>query len=428
MSLHPKPTTMSKLKYTLPILIMMMATASSSVAQWTQIGYMISNTSDTVTGNQTHNNILGFSDKVYCCTDSGLFVSSNNGDTWVNSTNGVAEVDNEKVYSFFISSSSDKYLGSSRRLYKMAYNTSNWIWLNTLPDNLTYNEIDEIGGNIVVSYQISYTNGGAYYSPNGGTSWTLATGLPDVPMFYMQKAGTKLYLAGRDGVYASTDNGQSWALSGTGFPSGCRYWDIVESGGTIFAGEINGNGMYASYDQGATWINPYPTVFTGFCQIFAITNSDDMILASMDGSVCSSGGTGIKMSNDNGQTWNTFMTGLETGFHPVLGKNSAGTSFFTKQGSNKKKVYRYDLVTGMEKANNRLNYTCYPNPVSHMVIIETELTKGNYLLRDITGKTLLQGTVNAPKFTLDLSNLSSGVYFITVADSEKQVVGKVVKE
>jgi uncharacterized repeat protein (TIGR01451 family) len=70
----------------------------------------------------------------------------------------------------------------------------------------------------------------------------------------------------------------------------------------------------------------------------------------------------------------------------------------------------------------------YPNPSRNAVTIETAFATANYQLVDITGKTLLQGTVPSPKFTLDISSLSSGVYFISVSDDERQVNGKVVKE
>lgn len=72
--------------------------------------------------------------------------------------------------------------------------------------------------------------------------------------------------------------------------------------------------------------------------------------------------------------------------------------------------------------------TLYPNPANGLLTINSKITKGVFILSDLTGKTLLQGKVNSEKFTLDLSNLSSGVYFITVADNERQVMGKVVKE
>jgi len=85
------------------------------------------------------------------------------------------------------------------------------------------------------------------------------------------------------------------------------------------------------------------------------------------------------------------------------------------------------IYTGISE-NQLPSLNIYPNPSSANVSIETPITKGFYHLRDITGKTLLQGTVPASKFSVDLSHLSSGVYFISISDGDRQVNGKVVKE
>lgn len=81
-----------------------------------------------------------------------------------------------------------------------------------------------------------------------------------------------------------------------------------------------------------------------------------------------------------------------------------------------------------EAAEQEYSIYLYPNPVSDLLLIESDISIGIYYLLDITGKTVLQGSVTSTKFTLDLSTLSSGVYFISVTDGDKQVFGKVVKE
>ncbi|MGE0636474.1 MAG: PKD domain-containing protein [Bacteroidia bacterium] len=83
--------------------------------------------------------------------------------------------------------------------------------------------------------------------------------------------------------------------------------------------------------------------------------------------------------------------------------------------------------TGIEEMATQ-QLSIYPNPANALLTIEAQTGKGIYQLIDITGKTLLQGSVPSPKFTLDISSLSSGVYFISVSDSERQMNGKVVKE
>lgn len=64
-------------------------------------------------------------------------------------------------------------------------------------------------------------------------------------------------------------------------------------------------------------------------------------------------------------------------------------------------------------------------PATNRLVIETAFTKGFYQVFDITGKTLLEGKVNvSTKFNLDISSFSSGVYFISVSDGERQVFRK----
>lgn len=78
--------------------------------------------------------------------------------------------------------------------------------------------------------------------------------------------------------------------------------------------------------------------------------------------------------------------------------------------------------------NEKAQLNIYPNPPTDILTIETVTTKGIYQLFDITGKTLLHGTISTEKFTLDISSLSSGVYFISVTDGERHVNGKLVKQ
>lgn len=83
--------------------------------------------------------------------------------------------------------------------------------------------------------------------------------------------------------------------------------------------------------------------------------------------------------------------------------------------------------TGIEE-NEKNTLSIYPNPTTDILTVQTQTGKGKYQLFDITGKTLLEGILKAPKFSVDISTLSTGVYFIAVTDGEKRVVGKVVKQ
>lgn len=83
--------------------------------------------------------------------------------------------------------------------------------------------------------------------------------------------------------------------------------------------------------------------------------------------------------------------------------------------------------SGSLAENNPDKLLVYPNPASGYVTITTLIDKGFYTLTDITGKTVMQGTVSTEKFTLNISALSNGIYFITLFNTNKQARGIVVK-
>jgi hypothetical protein len=68
----------------------------------------------------------------------------------------------------------------------------------------------------------------------------------------------------------------------------------------------------------------------------------------------------------------------------------------------------------------------YPNPTPSTLTIQN--ASGLYHLSEITGKTLLSGLASGETFTLDISTLSSGVYFLTLSEGGQQVARKVIKQ
>jgi len=71
-----------------------------------------------------------------------------------------------------------------------------------------------------------------------------------------------------------------------------------------------------------------------------------------------------------------------------------------------------------------LSINVYPNPVDHTLIIEqTEKTIDNLFLMDLTGRILKDIAINSNRTMVDVSDLSSGLYFLR---STNGAIGKVV--
>jgi hypothetical protein len=75
-------------------------------------------------------------------------------------------------------------------------------------------------------------------------------------------------------------------------------------------------------------------------------------------------------------------------------------------------------------------YKVYPIPTSNIVHVELQQKSIlTYLLTDLSGKTILQGQFNELENKVDLSNINSGVYALTVystTDEQKETI-KIVK-
>jgi hypothetical protein len=113
--------------------------------------------------------------------------------------------------------------------------------------------------------------------------------------------------------------------------------------------------------------------------------------------------------------WSRANGGDVTGHH---GSNSTFDFWVVALGS----------TTSIYDINNENLFSLYPNPVNNKLIIDSELQKCNYELNDLTGKLLLTGTANSKKFELDLSNIVSGVYMLTLYDHEKTMRKKLIKQ
>ncbi len=86
-----------------------------------------------------------------------------------------------------------------------------------------------------------------------------------------------------------------------------------------------------------------------------------------------------------------------------------------------------NCTIGIDDQTSNSSITLYPNPTTSTLTIQN--ASGLYHLSDITGKTLLSGLASGETaFALDISAISSGIYFLTLSEVGQQVVSKVIKQ
>jgi Secretion system C-terminal sorting domain len=93
-------------------------------------------------------------------------------------------------------------------------------------------------------------------------------------------------------------------------------------------------------------------------------------------------------------------------------------------GTNTVKI---ELITANEELAD-LEVKLFPNPTSDRITIQSDNFKNTTLqITDIAGRQLLQQSINKSETILDLSNYSSGQYFLQLERDNKRVVYKIMK-
>jgi hypothetical protein len=84
---------------------------------------------------------------------------------------------------------------------------------------------------------------------------------------------------------------------------------------------------------------------------------------------------------------------------------------------------------GINETVNEKSFTVYPNPTQSTVNLKADgkLIGAVYTIYDNTGNVVLSGTINTENTSIELGNLSAGIYLFSVGENVKQTF-KVIKE
>jgi hypothetical protein len=110
------------------------------------------------------------------------------------------------------------------------------------------------------------------------------------------------------------------------------------------------------------------------------------------------------------------------------GAPDACTDFFSGE-SEDYEILILDSITGFNKMNQLKNITIYPNLTSGVITVDMGQTVENVQLVviDVTGKQVEHLKLNAtPLQTIDLSNLSDGIYYVGINTANEVVSNKIV--
>lgn len=338
---------------------------------------------------------------------SGISYSSNNGISWTEKNTGL---NNLQILSLG-GSSAKLFAGTERGLY-ISTDGSYWRPITIADKTYTY---------LVGIYTI-YSNDnyivlgsplGVFISSDNGSNWL---NQPDNKYFCyaIKKKDDKLYAATSYGLMISNNNGMSWQMSGyIPFHSPSGWQTITFLGTKIFYG-VDGEGVYASSDDGKSWNN----VNEG------MTNNHIRVLHSIESNLFAATNDGVFISKDEGLHW--FQTGL-TGLGDIWALDSNSKYIFA--GTDLNGIWKMSITEITEIKTDNINlptflslYQNYPNPFNPTTKIKFGLPESGFtklIVYDALGRevtTILKSEMSAGYHEVDFnaSNLSSGIYFYRI--------------
>jgi photosystem II stability/assembly factor-like uncharacterized protein len=331
---------------------------------------------------------------LFASSEDGYFGNSfDGGSTWNYAANGITEQgmwntpwmqdpeDPSILYSGF------------KNVWESDDQGSTWTQLSTWGSNYI-NALAVSTANDLYIYAAEYSS--IYSTPDGGITWTNVTGTLPV---------TKASISGIAIDPASTNH----------------IW-------VSFSGYSVGNKVYQSLDGGKTWTNVsagLPNLAVN-CIVYQPGSPDGLYVGTDIGVYYLDNTTGGWIPFDNGLP-NVEVFELQFSPGNLIDAATYG------RGTWQSPTYVNTSVNNVVSSNSVLKV--YPNPATNMIKADADNMAGGNVaiaITDITGRTLLQETVNnnTGHFVknLDISSLQTGVYFVTLKTNGSESTKKFIKE
>jgi len=366
---------------------------------------------------------------VYVILDDGIFLKSiDGGDNWTEYDAGVSEFFFDMT---FYDSEIGFAVGANGTIIKTTNGGEDWALLSSG----TSNDLFSISMPSLNTIWMVGDNGTVLSSTNQGDTWTLDNTISDEKLNSISFRDTDTgFIAGNNGALFHTLNGGVlWEESNITTSNDLFSISTTDNSSFLLAGYV---GEYYSYDgytgfktnNNMDWEEFYiPIINVGYSKIYF--HNDTLGFSADSGCLlCECCFLDIVKSSNSGENWEDSCN-LETTATNLLGLYYLDIDFATEDiGYVLSGAVLLKTIDGGTSTEIILNvddfiynnnrFTLYPNPASsNNINIDFNITNTSELsinLFDLNGKNLLSKNNITPKTSIDISNISQGIYFVSL--------------
>lgn len=361
---------------------------------------------------------------VFASCNQGLYKSLNSGLSWTNITslamgNNVRDIFMTEDSLLFVGSKSGLYFSNDKgAVWSKIYNSTSMSDVR----NIFVDKTNRIFISVIDS-SVSLSSWSVLVSSDNGTSWLSADsgiiGYNRIKYFSTDTTGNVYGLAGEgligyDVFYKLDDDSLIWK-NVCNFPGSLIVNQIVNASDNSFIG-TTADGMMISYNQGVTWspigLYPYP------CVSIAIDSNDQMIVGTTY--------TGTYFTNNMGVSWinnqltiprNPYVFGSYPDPIYSIAISTDGDIYIGTRDSG---IYKSDLTLSVIENIIDNSVLFYPNPADDYFCVKSKNQIGKIVIYTTNMMELSYSDFHSDFGQMDVSHLSTGVYFVLVEMSDKK--------
>ncbi len=301
-------------------------------------------------------------------------------------------------------------------------------------------------------------NGTLLKSNDFGLTWqNINSGTTESLSALEVKNADTLYIAGSNNLFKkSTDGGQTWHIITTNLNEGIFDMQFFNNIGYafIYLGNFQNNKLYKTVDGGHTWQLLFDDISSmKFADAnYGVCGSTQMRITTDGFNSYSYGNYNVNnlitaIAITDNHIWTSGQNDLACSapnFYSITDRNTDITSYADSNNFIATVMDFYDETTGYYisfwdnkivkykdgSANienfDYVNFDIYPNPASQFITIETNKNqKLAYTITDTRGR-IIQPQQNLNQNKINISNLTAGVYYIQLFDSDKTYTQKLI--